>query len=470
MNSKLLRDSYEAIIIGGGKAGKTLAARLGKEGIKTALIERDCGMIGGACVNIACIPTKSFVQSARVASMARTAASYGIELGDMRIDWLAIRRRVEGITRSLREMNHETISLAPDLDLIIASGRFIGPGTIEIEDDLGNVRRLTGEKIFINTGTRPAELAIPGISAIHVLDSRTVQQLDDLPQHLIIVGGGYVALEFAQMFKRFGSHVTLVVRGKRILPREDPNISEAVRDLLTSEGIEILTDASVGEAGMSATGPVLSIQMASRKQTLSGTHLLSAIGRVPNTESLNLAAAGVDVDDKGYIRVNARLETSAEHVWALGDCNGGPQFTHASLDDFRVVHANVFGQGGRSVEDRLIPATVFIEPELARIGMTETEARGRSLDIRVAQVPTFAVARARTSGQTTGMLKAVVDAKTRRILGCTLFAADAGEMIGVVQMAMVAGLPYTHLRDGILCHPTMTEGFNSLFAEGSFLS
>lgn len=468
MNSKQILQ-YEVIIVGGGKAGKTLAAFLGNTGVRTALIEQDPHMIGGACINIACIPTKSFVQSARVAHTARTAASFGIEVGDLRINWPVIRRRVEAITGAMRQATYKILTSAPALDLIIATARFTDAHTVELRDSDGNVRYISGEKIFINTGTRPAEAEIPGLSDVGALDSRTIQQIEDLPGHLLIIGGGYVAIESAQMFRRFGSNVTLIARGARLLPREDSEISEAVTRVLAAEGIDILLNARLLAADKTEKGLTLEIESSGESQRLTGTHLLTAIGRSANTEGLNLPAAGIKTDQNGFIQVNDLLETSASRVWALGDCNGGPEFTHASLDDFRIVRANVFGQGGRSTGDRLMPSTVFIEPELARVGLTENEARSRGLDIRIAKVAMAVAPRAQTSSQIEGMLKAVVETRSGRILGCSLLAAQAGEMISTIQMAMIAGLPYTALRDGVLCHPTMSEALNYLFAESSFL-
>jgi pyruvate/2-oxoglutarate dehydrogenase complex dihydrolipoamide dehydrogenase (E3) component len=460
---------YEAIIIGGGKAGKTLAMDLGNHGVKTALIERDAKMIGGTCINLACIPTKSFVQSARVAHTARHAGDYGVEVGDVRVNWLAVRRRVEGITKTMREMNYKSITAAPALDLIIATARLLDRNTVEIQEPDGKVRQLIAKRIFLNTGTRPAEAQIPGMQEVSALDSNTVQRLDKLPDHLIIVGGGYIALEFAQMFRRFGSNVTIVVRGERILPHEDTDVVAAVSELLKKEGIAILTGVSPIRAEKTAGGVALVGSAVGGEQTISGSHLLVAIGRAPNTENLNLAAAGVDSGEHGYIKVNDRLETTAPNIWALGDCNGGPQFTHASLDDYRIVKANVFGKGERSTKHRLMPSTLFIDPELARIGLTETEAREQGFAIRVAKASVAVIPRARTTGQLAGQMKAVIDAKNDRILGCSILASEAGEMLGTVQMAMIAGLPFTALRDAVLSHPTMTEGFNSLFADSAFL-
>jgi pyruvate/2-oxoglutarate dehydrogenase complex dihydrolipoamide dehydrogenase (E3) component len=370
----------------------------------------------------------------------------------------------------MREMNYKAITAAPALDLIIATARLLDRNTVEIQEADGKVRQLTAKRIFLNTGTRPAEARIPGLQAVGALDSNTVQRLDKLPGHLIIIGGGYIALEFAQMFRRFGSNVTIVVRGERILPREDADVAAAVSELLKKEGIAILPGVSPVRAEKTAGGMALvASAVGGGEQTISGSHLLVAIGRTPNTGDLDLAVAAVNLDGRGYIKVNDRLETTAPNIWALGDCNGGPQFTHASLDDYRIVKANVFGKGERSTKLRLMPSTLFIDPELARVGLTETEAREQGFAIRVARAPVAVIPRARTTGQLAGQMKAVIDAKNDRILGCSILASEAGEMLGTVQMAMIAGLPCTALRDAVLSHPTMTEGFNSLFADSSFL-
>jgi pyruvate/2-oxoglutarate dehydrogenase complex dihydrolipoamide dehydrogenase (E3) component len=335
-----------------------------------------------------------------------------------------------------------------------------------VRDPGGAGRQLTAEKIFINTGTRPAQPDIPGLTGIGplALNSESIQRLETLPRHLVVLGGSYVALEFAQMFRFFGSEVTVLERGSQLLKHEDEDVAEELTALLRENGIDIQLNASAVQVEKVGNGVAVVLNGDAETRRLAGSHLLVAAGRAPNTKELNLTAAGVETDARGFVTVNERLETSASGIWALGDVNGGPQFTHASFDDYRLVKANVFDSGDRTTSGRLIPFTLFTQPELARIGVTEKQARQQGMEIRVAQLPVVTIPRAKTMSETRGFIKAVVDAKTDRILGCTILSVDAGEMISTVQMTMIADLPFTALRDAILTHPTMTEGFNSLFA------
>ena len=459
--------TYEVIVIGGGKGGKTLATELGHKGIKTALIERSAEMIGGSCINVACIPTKTLIASARVAQAARRAGDFGVQLGDVIVDWPSVRRRAEGVVAAMRAMNHKNFTSAPNLDFILGTARFIEPHVVEVRDPDGDVRQLAGEKIFINTGTRPAKAELPGLADIGplALNSESIQRLETLPRHLVVLGGSYVALEFAQMFRFFGSEVTVLERGAQLLKHEDEDVVEALAAVLREDGIDIRLNASASRVEKDGDGIAVVLNGDAKTSRVTGSHLLVAVGRAPNTKELNLAAAGVETDERGFVRVNERLETSTSRIWALGDVNGGPQFTHASFDDYRIVKANVFDGGQRTTSARLIPFTLFTQPELARVGVTERQARQQGVEIRVAKLPVAAIPRAKTMSETRGFIKAVVDAKTDRIHGCTILSAEAGEMISTVQMTMIANLPFTALRDAVLTHPTMTEGFNNLFAQ-----
>jgi pyruvate/2-oxoglutarate dehydrogenase complex dihydrolipoamide dehydrogenase (E3) component len=462
MSAQNTFERYEVIVIGGGKGGKTLAMDLGKQGIKVALIERNSEMIGGSCINVACIPTKTLIASARAAHAVRHAGDYGIQTGEIAVDWSAVRRRAEGDVSAMRTMNHKNFTSVPALDFIIGTGRFVEPHVVEVRDPNGDFRTLTAKKIFINTGTRPAERAIPGLAQVDHWNSETIQRLDKLPEHLIILGGSYVALEFAQMFRRFGSRVTVVERAPQLLKKEDADIVDALTQALREEGIDIQVDCTMDSVKKDGNGVAAVLTEGGKPQRISGSHLLSALGRTPNTEDLNLAAVGVETDKRGFINVNERLETTASGVWALGDVNGGEQFTHASYDDYRIVKANVFNEGKRTTVDRLVPFTLFTEPELARVGLTEKEARQKGLNIFVAKLPIAAIPRAKTMSETRGFIKVVVEVKTNLILGCAILSIEAGEMLGTVQMAMIAGLPFTALSDAVLSHPTMVEGFNNL--------
>ncbi len=456
---------YDDIIIGGGKAGKTLAPALVADGRKTALVERSLNMIGGGCINIACIPTKTMVASANVANTVRNSAAYGVKTNTPSVNLAEVIQRKRAVVQGMREMNLHNLETALGHELIIGTARFVAPKTIEVTTTEGNNRLLTAERLFINTGTRPLIPSIPGLIEAGFLTSESLMELEYLPEHLIVLGSGYIGLEFAQMFRRFGSGVSVIGQSEQILLQQDPDIAIAVQTLLKQDGIEFLLKAKVLRVDRTGNETILQIQVGDRKITLQGSHLLVAVGRAPNTDSLNLAAAGVATDTRGFIQVNDRLETNVPGIWALGDINGGPQYTHISLDDYRIIKTNLIDGGNRSTRDRLVPSCLFIDPELAHVGLTETEAQQQGYAIRVAKVDASAVPRAKTLGKTDGLLKAIVDADTDRILGCSLLCHEAGEVISTVQMVMQAQMPYTVLRDGILTHPTMTEGLNILFSK-----
>ncbi|MGC1273553.1 MAG: mercuric reductase [Planctomycetaceae bacterium] len=456
----MIGEHFEIAVVGGGKAGKTLATKSASAGRSVVMIEK--GMIGGSCINVACIPTKTMVKSAEVAELTRRAADYGIRVAFEGADPIGVRDRKRAVVAEMVGRNQANFDHS-GMTLLIGSAHFTGPRSLEVRLGDGGARELTADKVFLNTGTRPALPPLPGLVDARPLDSESAQELDRLPEHLIVVGGGYVGCEFAQMFRRFGSRVTLVERSEMFLKREDSDVAEHVLQLFRDDGIDVILGASVQRVeGVSGQSVRVRLQMPSGERAVEGSDLLAALGRVPNTEELNLPAADVETDDRGFIKVNDRLETTAESVWALGDVNGGPQFTHISLDDWRIVTANLSG-GNRSTADRLVPYTLFIDPELGRIGMTEAEARRRGSRLRVARMPAAKIPRAVTSGATRGYLKAVVDADSERILGASIMAAHGGEIMAVIQVAMHAGLPYTALRDGIFAHPTMAEGLNDLF-------
>lgn len=457
-------EEYEVIVIGGGKGGKTLAIELGQKGVKTALIERSAEMIGGSCINLACIPTKTLIASARMGQEARRASDFGVHVRDVIVDWPSVRRRTEDVVAAMRAMNHKNFIAPPNLDFILGTARFLEPHVIEVREQNGAVRQLAADKIFINTGTRPAQPEFPGLADIGplALNSESIQRLDALPRHLVVLGGSYVALEFAQMFRFFGSEVTVLERGPQLLKREDEDVVEALAAILREDGIDIRLNASAARVEKDGDGVSIILSGDGKTTRVSGSHLLMAVGRTPNIEELNLTAAGVETNARGFVTVNERLETSVSGIWALGDVNGGPQFTHASLDDYRIVKANVFDCGQRTTSDRLIPFTLFTQPELARIGLTEKQARQQRTPIRVAKLPVAAIPRAKTMSETRGFIKVIVDAETGRILGCTILSVEAGEMISPVQMTMIANLPFAALRDAVLTHPTMAEGFNNV--------
>lgn len=453
-------EHFEIAVIGGGKGGKTLAAKLASAGRSVVMIEK--GMIGGSCINVACIPTKTMVKSAKVAELARRAADFGVRVDLGGADAIGVRERKRAVVAEMVGRNQANFD-SSGMTLLLGTARFTARRALEVRLRDGGERELTADKVFINTGTRPASPPISGLAEALPLNSESIQELDRLPEHLVILGGGYVGCEFAQMFRRFGSRVTLIERSARFLKREDPDVAEQVLRIFREDGIDVLLEASVRRVeGLSGQSVRVRLQTASGERVVEGSDLLAALGRAPNTEALNLPAAGVETDDRGFIKVNDRLETTTAGVWALGDVNGGPQFTHVSLDDCRIVIANLAG-GNRSTADRLAPYTLFIDPELGRVGMTEAEARARGLRVRIARLTADKIPRAMTSGETRGFLKAVVDAETDRVLGASILAARGGEVMSVIQVAMRAGLPYTALRDTVFAHPTMAEGLNDLF-------
>ncbi len=464
---------YDDIIIGGGKAGKTLAPALVAAGRKTALVERSLTMIGGGCINIACIPTKTMVASAEVANTVRHSAAYGVKTHEPTVDLAAVIQRKRSVVESARAANLHILEAALGHNLIIGTARFVAPKTIEVVTPEGTTRHLTAKRLFINTGTRPLVPPVPGLKEVGFLTSESIMELEQLPEHLIIMGSGYIGLEFAQIFRRFGCRVTMIGQSEQILSQQDPDIAIAVQTLLQREGIDFWLKAKVLRVGRVGDEISLQIRVDDREMSLRGSHVLVAVGRAPTTDTLNLAAAGIAMNASGFIPVNDRLETNVPGIWALGDINGGPQYTHVALDDYRIIRTNLIEGGNRSTRERLcrakgerpIPSCLFIDPELAQVGLTETTARQRGYAIRVAKLDASAVPRAKTLGQADGLLKAIVDAESDRILGCSLLCHAAGEMISTVQMVMQAQMPYTVLRDAMLTHPTMTEGLNLLFSK-----
>ncbi len=454
-------ESYQDLVLGSGAGGKLLAWHLAHSGRRVVVVERR--WVGGSCPNIACLPSKNEIWSAKVADLLHHATQFGSVTGPVAVDMAQVRQRK-------REMVEGLIALHLDLyrdsgaELLLGDGRFVAPKTLEVRLRDGGTRLLTGERVFLNVGTHATIPPIAGLADAGPLTHIEALELDRLPAHLIVVGGGYVGLELAQAYRRFGSRVTVVEHGPQLAGREDPDVADALGRLFGDEGIDVLLSAEVLQVeGRSGQGVRLRVRTPHGERRLDGSDLLAATGRTPNTAGIGLDTAGVQLDGRGYIHVNDRLETSAPDVWALGECAGSPQFTHVSEDDFRVIRDNLAG-GNRTTRDRLIPFCLFTDPPLARVGLNETDARSRGVAVRVATLPMAAVLRARTTGETRGFMKALLDTQTDRILGFTMFGPEAGEVMAVVQTAMLAGLPYTGLRDAILAHPTMAEGLGPLFA------
>jgi pyruvate/2-oxoglutarate dehydrogenase complex dihydrolipoamide dehydrogenase (E3) component len=454
-------DQYDAIVIGSGQAGIPLTIALAGTGRKTALVESQ--HVGGTCINVGCTPTKTMVASARVAYLARRAADYGVRCGAVSVDMAQIRQRKQAIVDAFRAGDQHRLEGTKNVELIFGEARFTGPKLVEVKVNAGGTRTLTADTIFINTGARPARPRLAGIDSVTALDSTSIMELEEVPEHLLVLGGGYVGLEFGQMFRRFGSAVTIVQHGKQLLGREDPDVAGEVLKLLEADGIEILLETEAVGVHASATGVDLDVRGPTGARTISGSHLLLAVGRVPNSGQLNLAAAGVNVDARGFIPVDERLRTNVAGIYALGDIKGGPAFTHISYDDYRIIRNNLLRGGQSSTKDRLVPYTVFIDPQLGRIGLTEQEARAQGRAIRVAKIPTSWVARAVETAETRGFIKAVVDAATGQILGAAVLAIEGGEIMSMLEIAMMGKLPYTALEDGIFAHPTLAEGLNTLF-------
>jgi pyruvate/2-oxoglutarate dehydrogenase complex dihydrolipoamide dehydrogenase (E3) component len=453
-------ESFDAIVIGSGQGGNPLAGALVAAGKKTALIERQD--VGGTCINRGCTPTKTMVASARAAYIARRGADYGVHLGPVTVDMARVRERKRAIVRSFREGNEKRLQNA-HVELIQGEASFTAPGQMRVALHGGRERQLTAAQFFINTGTRSGTPAIEGLNTVPYLDNESIMELDYVPQHLVILGGGYIGVEFSQMFRRFGSQVTVIQSGHQLLREEDQDVAAEVDKILREDGIEILLNTHTQRVAPANGGINLTIAREGKVQTIPATDLLVATGRVPNTEALQPAVAGIDVDQRGFIRSNDRLETSAPGVYVLGDVKGGPQFTHISYDDFRILKANLLDGGDRTVRDRPVPYTVFMDPQLGRVGMTESEAKKSGRKIRVARMPMAWVARALEVDESRGLMKAIVDAETEEILGATVLGMEGGEVMAVFQMAMMGRLKYTVLRDAVFAHPTLAESLNNLF-------
>ena len=454
-------EQFETLILGSGTGGKLMAWHMGGSGRRTAVVERR--WIGGACPNIACMPSKNEIFSARVAHLARHGAQFGTVVGPVTVDMATVRRRKRDMVEA-QIAKHLQNYKTSGAELIMGAGRFVAPKTLEVQLNDGGTRVLAGEQVFVNVGTHAAIPSVPGLEAARPLTHIEALELDYLPQHLIVIGGGYVGLELAQAYRRFGSNVTIIESGPQLMSREDFDVSHEMRRIVSDEGVQVLVEAELLRVrGQSGKGVTLVVRTTSGEQNIEGSDILLAAGRVPNTAGIGLEAVGVELDSRGYIRVNERLETSAPGVWALGESAGSPQFTHISEDDFRIIRDNLAG-GQRSTRDRQVPYCMFTDPPLAHVGLSEGEAARRGIITRVARMPTSAVLRAQATGETQGFMKALVGDTDDRIVGFTMIGAEAGEVMAVVQMAMMADLPYWRVRDAVLAHPTMAEGLGFLFS------
>jgi pyruvate/2-oxoglutarate dehydrogenase complex dihydrolipoamide dehydrogenase (E3) component len=454
-------DHYEAVIIGSGQGGTPLARELATAGRKTALVER--AHAGGTCVNVGCTPTKTMVSSAEAADWARRAVDYGVRVGDVSVDMEAVRRRKREMVRDFRSAARRSLEKTENLDLIDGDAHFTGPKALEVRlNDCGE-RRLTADLVFIDVGGRPRIPSLDGLHGVPHLDSTSVMELDHVPAHLLVLGGGYEAMEFSQMFRRFGSAVTVIQKSDRLMNREDEDVSDAMRRMLEEDGVAVLLNGTAKRVEPAGEGVRLDVQTRDGERRLEGSHLLVCVGRTPNTDTLNAQAAGVEQDERGYITVNDRLETSAPGVYAIGDVTGGPAFTHISYDDFRVLRENILRGGEASISARLVPYVVFTDPQLGRVGLTEAQAREQGKNVRVAKIAMDRVARGLETGRTRGFMKAVVDEDSKQILGCAMLCMEGGEVMSALEIAMMGGLPYTAIKEGVFAHPTLAESLNNLF-------
>jgi pyruvate/2-oxoglutarate dehydrogenase complex dihydrolipoamide dehydrogenase (E3) component len=446
---------YDAIIIGSGQAGSPLSHKLADIGWKVALIEKE--HLGGTCVNVGCTPTKTMVASAQVAHYARNAAKWGVRAANVSVDLPAVVQRKRSIVESFRGGHERNISRRPSLTLYRGAAKLVDARRIEVADQV-----LEGERIFINTGTRPAVPRIEGLEGVNYLTNASIMELTELPEHLVVLGGGYIGLEFGQMFRRFGSRVTVIHHGSQILPREDTDVIEELTRALRAEGMEFALNTSTKKVQRADGQVVLSADGPNGPVTLRGSHLLVATGRTPNTKDLGLDKAGVELDKSGFVKVNGRLETNVPGIWALGDVKGGPAFTHISYNDYQIVWANVVDHQSLSTDGRIVPYSVFTDPQLGGVGITEKEARQKGYKLKIGKIPMSYVARALERDETAGLMKIVVNAENDRILGASILSSEGGELVQLLGTLMRLGQPWTVLQGAIYIHPTLSEGFWSL--------
>ena len=453
-------EQYDVLVLGSGTAGKLIAWTMAKAGKRTAVVERK--YIGGSCPNIACLPTKNVIHSAKVASLVGRHREFGIETGPITINMAGVHARKREMVEGIVQVHLGKYRAAGD-ELILGEGVFVAPRTVHVSLRDGGERTITANQVFVNVGTHATIPGTPGLREANPLTHIEALDLQRSPEHLIVLGGGYVGLELAQALRRLGSRVTVIDRNSQLAANEDPDVSQAILQLFQDEGIEVLLNTQVLSVdGLSGSHVSLQLQSANETHSLEGTDILVAVGRTPNTAGIGLGKAGIEVTERGHIRVNDRLETTAPDVWAMGDCAGSPYFTHVAEDDFSIIHENLNG-GRRSTHGRMVPYCVFLDPELARVGLNEKEARQRGIAYRLASVPIDAAWRPWTISERRGFMKALIEVHSDRILGFTAFGPQAGELMSTVQIAMLAGQPYTLLRDAMFAHPTMTEGLKALF-------
>lgn len=453
---------FDAIIIGTGQSGKPLAVALADKGRKVAVVEER--FVGGTCINYGCTPTKAMVASAKAAYMAEHGKEWGVNTGKVKVDFAAVMKRKDKIVKDFRAGGEKQLEGNKNITLIRGTGSFAESNVIRVTSGK-NEQLLTTKHIFIDTGAKPVIPNIPGINTVDYLNSESILNLKKLPKHLVIIGGGYIALEFAQMFRRFGSKVAVLEFSPRFLPKEDEDIAQEVKNILGGEGITIHTGANTNSITKTKSGIKLSVTIGKKKLNINGTHLLAAVGIKPASERLNLTAAGIKTDERGFIKVNSRLETNVKGIYALGDVKGGPAFTHISYDDYRIVYNNLFSKTKRTMANRPLPYVLFTDPELGRIGLTEQDALKQGYNILTAAMPMTYVARAIEGGETRGMMKVVVEKKSGKILGAAVLGMYGGELMSMFQLAMMNGIHYSKLQNAVFAHPTLSESLNNIFGK-----
>ena len=454
-------EQFDTVILGSGQGGKLLAWHLGRLGQRVAVVERQ--WVGGSCPAVACLPSKNEIWSARVAHLTQHAADFGASTGPVTVDMGKVRARKRAMVE--REIAfHMAAYASSGAELVMGTGRFVGSKTIAVQMNTGGMRVLSGDQVVVNVGTRATVPDVPGLHRAVPLTHIEALELDYVPEHLIVLGGGYTGIELAQAFRRFGSCVTIIEHGLQLLGREDLDVAEEMLNVLRGEGVDVVLGAeTLGVEGRSGTEVRILLRTASGEQTIVGSDILVAVGRMPNTAGIGLEEAGIELDDRGFVRVNERLQASAPGVWAIGEVAGSPQFTHVSVDDFRIVRDNMAG-GNRSKDDRLIPYTVFTDPPLAHVGLRERDAEGQGTAVRVARLPMRNVLRTEATDETQGFMKVLVGANDDRILGFTMIGSEAGDVMAAMQTAILSGLPYQSLRDAVITHLTVAEGFGPLLA------
>jgi pyruvate/2-oxoglutarate dehydrogenase complex dihydrolipoamide dehydrogenase (E3) component len=446
---------FDAIVIGSGQGGNPMVYALADHGWTVALVEK--AYLGGTCANTGCTPTKTMVASAQVAHYARNASRWGVKTDDVRVDLPSVVARKNAVVQSFRAGHERKVEQRPNLHLYRGHARFLAPRELQVGDDV-----IEGERIFIDVGTRPDPPRLEGLESAGYLTNESIMELQQIPEHLIVLGGGYIGLEFGQMFRRFGSRVTVIHRGEHLLAREDADIAQELQKALVADGIEFRLNSNPVKVEKQQGRVIVAIASGQRTEIIAGTHILAATGRRPNTEDLGLDKAGIALDSHGYIKVNGRLETGVPGIWALGDVKGGPAFTHISYNDYQIAYANIIDGKNLTIVNRYLPYSLFTDPQLGRVGMTEKEARATGRKLKIGKYPMAYVARAIERDETAGFMKIIVDAETDRILGAAILGIEGGELVQILGALILADAPYTVLKGAVYIHPTLAEGFFGL--------